>query len=102
MEPRWLGGVAVIVRSFARIHETNLKKQGLLPLTFANPADYEKVEEDDRVSVLGLAALAPGKNLRVVLHHASGKRDEIEVRHTFNAEQIGWFEAGSALNVLRK
>jgi aconitate hydratase len=100
MEPRWLGGVAVIVRSFARIHETNLKKQGLLPLTFANPADYEKVEENDRVSVLGLAALAPGKNLRVLLHHASGKRDELEVRHTFNAEQVGWFKAGSALNVL--
>ncbi len=102
MEPRWLGGVAVIVRSFARIHETNLKKQGLLPLTFANPADYEKVEEGDRVSVLGLAALAPGKNLHVALHHASGKRDEFEVRHTFNAEQIGWFRAGSALNVLRR
>jgi aconitate hydratase len=102
MEPRWLGGVAVIARSFARIHETNLKKQGLLPLTFANPADYEKVEEADRVSVLGLAALAPGKNLRVVLQHAGGKRDEIAVRHTFNAEQIGWFKAGSALNVLRR
>jgi aconitate hydratase len=102
MEPRWLGGVAVIVRSFARIHETNLKKQGLLPLTFANPADYEKVEENDRVSVLGLAALTPGKNLRVVLHHANGKRDEIEVCHTFNTEQIGWFKAGSALNVLRR
>jgi aconitate hydratase len=102
MEPRWLGGVAVIVRSFARIHETNLKKQGLLPLTFANPADYEKVREDDRVSILGLASLAPGKNLAVALHHADGTRDEISVRHTFNAEQIGWFKAGSALNVLRK
>ncbi len=102
MEPRWLGGVAVIVRSFARIHETNLKKQGLLPLTFASPADYEKVQESDRVSVLGLAQLAPGKDLKVVLHHADGKRDEITVRHTFNAEQIGWFKAGSALNVLRK
>jgi aconitate hydratase len=102
MEPRWLGGVAVIVRSFARIHETNLKKQGLLPLTFANPTDYEKVQESDRVSVLGLARLAPGKDLTVVLHHADGKRDEIAVRHTFNAEQIGWFEAGSALNVLRR
>jgi aconitate hydratase len=102
MEPRWLGGVAVIVRSFARIHETNLKKQGLLPLTFANPADYEKVQEGDRVSVLGLAKLAPGKDLTVVLHHADGKRDEIAVRHTFNADQIAWFEAGSALNVLRR
>jgi len=102
MEPRWLGGVAVIVRSFARIHETNLKKQGLLPLTFANPSDYEKVQESDRVSVLGLAQLAPGRDLTVVLHHADGKRDEISVRHTFNAEQIGWFKAGSALNVLRR
>jgi aconitate hydratase len=101
MEPRWLGCAAVIVRSFARIHETNLKKQGLLPLTFADPADYEKVREDDRVSVLGLAGLAPGKPLRVVLKHADGTRDEIEVRHTMNAEQLGWFKAGSALNVLR-
>jgi aconitate hydratase len=102
MEPRWLGGVAVIVRSFARIHETNLKKQGLLPLTFVNPADYEKVREDDRVSILGLASLAPGQELTVRLHHADGTRDEIRVRHTFNAEQIGWFKAGSALNVLRR
>jgi aconitate hydratase len=102
MEPRWLGGVAVIVRSFARIHETNLKKQGLLPLTFANPADYEKVEEGDRISILGLVALAPGKSLRAVLHHANGQRDELELRHTMNAEQLGWFRAGSALNVLRR
>jgi aconitate hydratase len=92
----------VLVRSFARIHETNLKKQGLLPLTFADPADYEKVREDDRVSILGLPSLAPGKDLTVVLHHADGKRDEIRAKHTFNAEQIGWFRAGSALNVLRK
>jgi aconitate hydratase len=102
MEPRWLGGVAVIVRSFARIHETNLKKQGLLPLTFADPADYEKVREDDRVSVLGLASLAAGRDLTVVLHHADGQKDEVTVRHTFNAEQIGWFKAGSALNVLSR
>jgi aconitate hydratase len=102
MEPRWLGGVAVIVRSFARIHETNLKKQGLLPLTFASPADYDKVREDDRVSILGLAGLAPGMDLRVVLHHADGTKDEVTVRHTFNAEQIGWFKAGSALNVLSR
>jgi len=102
MEPRWLGCAAVIVRSFARIHETNLKKQGLLPLTFADPADYAKVQERDRVSVLGVAALAPGKSLRVVFHHADGRRDDLEVRHTFNAEQIAWFRAGSALNVLRR
>jgi aconitate hydratase len=102
MEPRWLGGVAVIVRSFARIHETNLKKQGMLPLTFADPADYEKVREDDRVSILGLAGLAPGKDLRVVLKHADGTKDEFAVRHTFNPEQIAWFRAGSALNVLSR
>ncbi len=101
MEPRWLGCAAVIVRSFARIHETNLKKQGVLPLTFADPADYEKVREDDRVSVLGLAELAPGKTLRVALTHADGSRDEFDVRHTLNPDQIGWFKAGSALNVLR-
>ena len=101
MSPRFLNVKVVLSKSFARIHETNLKKQGLLPLTFANPADYEKVEENDRVSVLGLAALTPGKNLRVALQHASGTRDEIEVCHTFNTEQIRWFKAGSALNVLR-
>ena len=101
MEPRHLGGVAVIARSFARIHETNLKKQGLLPLTFADPADYDKVREADRVSIVGLAALAPGKPLKVVLHHADGSKDEIACTHTFNAEQVGWFRAGSALNVLR-
>jgi aconitate hydratase len=101
MEPRWLGAAAVIVRSFARIHETNLKKQGVLPLTFADPADYEKVREDDRVSVLGLAGIAPGRNLRVVLTHADGASDELEVRHTLNPDQIAWFKAGSALNVLK-
>ena len=102
MEPRHLGAAAVLVRSFARIHETNLKKQGLLPLTFANPADYDRVQERDRVSILGLAGLAPGKPLRVTLEHADGSRDEIEARHTFSAEQIAWFKAGSALNILRK
>ena len=101
MEPRHLGGVAVIARSFARIHETNLKKQGLLPLAFADPADYDKVREADRVSIVGLAALAPGKAVKVVLHHADGSKDEIACTHTFNAEQVGWFRAGSALNVLR-
>jgi len=101
MEPRHLGGVAVIARSFARIHETNLKKQGLLPLAFADPADYDKVREGDRVSIVGLAELAPGKAVNVVLHHADGTKDEIACAHTFNAEQVGWFRAGSALNVLR-
>ena len=101
MEPRHLGGVAVLARSFARIHETNLKKQGLLPLTFADPADYDKVREGDKTSIVGLATLAPAKSVKVVLHHADGSEDEIACRHTFNAEQIKWFRAGSALNVLR-
>jgi aconitate hydratase len=102
MSPRLLGAAAILVRSFARIHETNLKKQGLLPLTFANPADYDKVQESDQVSVLGLSKLAPGEALTVRLHHADGKADDISVRHTLNAEQIAWFKAGSALNILRK
>ncbi len=102
MEPRHLGGAAIVARSFARIHETNLKKQGLLPLTFSDPADYAKVREADRISILGLAKLAPGAPVKVVLHHADGTRDEISCRHSFNAEQIRWFKAGSALNVLRQ
>ena len=102
MEPRHLGGVAIIARSFARIHETNLKKQGLLPLHLIDPADYEKVREGDRVSILGLASLTPGQPVKVVIHHLDGSRDEISCRHTFNAEQVGWFKAGSALNVLRQ
>ena len=102
MSPRLLGAAAVIVRSFARIHESNLKKQGVLPLTFGDPADYDKVQENDRVSVLGLAALAPGEPLTVRLTHADGSVDEIQVRHSLNAEQIEWFRAGSALNVLKK
>ncbi|MEA3136203.1 MAG: aconitate hydratase [Thermoplasmata archaeon] len=102
MEPRHLGGVAVLARSFARIHETNLKKQGLLPLTFANPADYGKVQEDDRVAILGLAQMAPGKPLTVELKHRDGKADRIQAKHTFSADQIEWFRAGSALNLLRQ
>lgn len=102
MEPRHLGGVAVIARSFARIHETNLKKQGMLPLHFTDPADYDKVRDGDRVSILGLAALAPGQTVKVVLNHANGTADEIVCRHTFSADQLDWFRAGSALNVLRQ
>jgi aconitate hydratase len=101
MSPRLLGCAAVLVRSFARIHESNLKKQGVLPLTFADPADYEKVRARDRVSVTGLSALAPGRPLRVVFHHEDGSEDAIEARHTLNDEQIAWFRAGSALNLLR-
>ncbi|MFA5862208.1 MAG: aconitase family protein, partial [Candidatus Thermoplasmatota archaeon] len=102
MEPRFLGGVVIIARSFARIHETNLKKQGLLPLTFDDKADYAKVQEDDRISVLGLSTLAPDKPLTVVLTHKDGREDRFSVRHTFNPEQTLWFKAGSALNVLTK
>jgi aconitate hydratase len=98
MEPRWLGGRTVIARSFARIHETNLKKQGMLPLTFANPADYDLVREDDRVSVLGLAGLAPGKDLDAVLHHADGTENPVKVKHSMTDKQIEWFKAGGALN----
>ncbi len=102
MEPRFLGGVAVIARSFARIHETNLKKQGVLPLTFADIADYDKVQEMDRVSIKGLEGLAPGQPLTAVLHHADGTEDTFLVNHSFNKEQVEWFKAGSALNVLRQ
>jgi aconitate hydratase len=101
MEPRYMGGRAVIVRSFARIHEANLKKQGVLALTFSNPLDYERVLVDDTINIVGLADLAPGKRVTVVLHHANGKRDEIETTHTMSDEHISWFKAGSALNVLR-
>jgi aconitate hydratase len=91
----------VIVRSFARIHESNLKKQGILPLTFADPADYDKVRDGDRISVLGLATLTPGGELAVTLHHADGNTERVSVRQTLNAEQIAWFKAGSALNVIK-
>jgi len=98
MSPRHLGGKAVIVRSFARIHETNLKKQGMLPLTFKNPADYDKVQAHDKVSILGLKKLAPDVPLTVELLHKDGSKDTFEVLHTLTAEQITWFKAGSALN----
>jgi aconitate hydratase len=98
MSPRYLGGRAIIVRSFARIHETNLKKQGMLPLTFKDPADYDKVQATDRVAIHGLESLAPERPLTLELTHQDGSKDRFEVVHTFNAEQIGWFKAGSALN----
>lgn len=101
MSPRHLGGVAVITKSFARIHETNLKKQGALPLNFVNPVDYDKVREGDAITIKGLKTFAPGKNLQAVIKHADGSSDAIELKHTFNAEQIKWFQAGSALNLLR-
>jgi len=102
MEPRHLGGKVILVRSFARIHETNLKKQGMLALTFANPADYEKIQEDDVISVLGLENFAPGVNLKIEILHTDGKKEIIEAKHTYNAQQIEWFKAGSALNLIGK
>lgn len=101
MEPRFLGGRAVIVKSFARIHETNLKKQGMLALTFANPADYEKIQEDDEVAIVGLTKFAPGVPLTLVLKHANGQEESIVLNHTYNANQINWFKAGSALNFIK-
>jgi len=102
MSPRLLGCAAVVVRSFARIHESNLKKQGILPLTFTDPADYEKVRETDRVSLLGLATLRPGAPVEAVLRHEDGSEERIALRHTLSAEQIAWFVAGSALNVIKR
>ncbi len=102
MEPRHLGVRAILVRSFARIHETNLKKQGMLALTFANKEDYDKVQEDDSIDILGLASFAPGTPLTVVLNHADGTADQILVNHTYNEQQIEWFKAGGALNVIRR
>ncbi|KAK5668233.1 Aconitate hydratase mitochondrial [Batrachochytrium dendrobatidis] len=100
LEVRHLGGVAVIVRSFARIHETNLKKQGMLPLTFADPKDYDRVDPTDKVSIIGLTTFTPGKQLILRAHKQDGSTLDIKLNHTFNAGQIGWFKAGSALNMM--
>jgi aconitate hydratase len=100
MEPRHLGVRVILVKSFARIHETNLKKQGMLGLTFADPADYDKIQEDDIIDVVGLTDFAPGIPLTVVLHHADGTTDDFPVNHTYNEAQIEWFKAGSALNLI--
>jgi len=102
MSPRYLGCRAVLVRSFARIHETNLKKQGILPLTFADPADYERIRRDDRLDILGLDRLAPGVPVTVRLRRADGKTEEFSARHSLTREQIAWFMAGSALNLIRQ
>lgn len=128
LEPRHLGGRAIIVKSFARIHETNLKKQGLLPLTFANPSDYDKVyfglivslqciettnllysnfcdcqiQPTDKISILGLANFAPGKQIDAEIKHADGSVDKIKLNHSFNEQQITWFKAGSALNRMKQ
>ncbi len=102
MEPRFMGVKVVLVKSFARIHETNLKKQGVLALTFKDKSDYDKIREDDTLDVIGLADFAPGKPLTVVLHHADGTADMLQAEHTYNESQIGWFKAGSALNLIKK
>ena len=101
MEPRYLGVRAILVKSFARIHETNLKKQGMLALTFDNPTDYDKFQEDDTIDIIGLTSFTPGKNLQLVLNHNNGQSDLIEVKHTYNEGQIEWFKNGSALNLIR-
>ncbi|ACF14902.1 aconitate hydratase [Chloroherpeton thalassium ATCC 35110] len=102
MEPRFLGVRAVLVKSFARIHETNLKKQGMLALTFADKNDYEKIQEDDTIAIVGLTDFQPNKPLTVVLRHADGSVDEIQANHTYNENQIAWFKAGSALNLIKE
>ena len=101
MEPRHLGVRAILVKSFARIHETNLKKQGMLALTFANNADYDKILEDDTIDINGLNEFAPGKQLSICLNHADGSNETIMVNHTYNQQQIEWFKAGGALNIIR-
>jgi len=102
MSPRHLGCAAVIVRSFARIHETNLKKQGILPLVFADPADYEKVQEQDRIDLENVHQLAPGSVVTAVLHHADGSSDRVALEHSLTSEQVAWFRAGSALSLIRQ
>lgn len=102
MEPRHLGVIAVIVKSFARIHETNLKKQGMLGLTFANEADYDKIKEDDTFNFIDLADFSAGKQLTLEVVHADGSKDEIKLNHTYNEQQIEWFKAGSALNLIKQ
>tara|TARA_B110000014_G_C19590167_1_gene313383 strand:- start:185 stop:538 length:354 start_codon:yes stop_codon:yes gene_type:complete len=101
MEPRFRGAKVVIARSFARIHETNLKKQGVLPLTFADPADYDLIGPQDRISVIGVADLAPDVPMTVVVAAPDGSETRISGKHTYSADQIEWFKAGSALNLIR-
>jgi aconitate hydratase len=102
MQPRHLGVRAILVKSFARIHETNLKKQGMLALTFANDADYDKIQENDIINFTDLTSFAPEKPLHLELVHEDGNKDIIAVNHTYNAQQIEWFKAGGALNLIRK
>jgi len=102
MEPRHLGVRAVLVKSFARIHETNLKKQGMLGLTFAVKEDYDKIREDDTIDIMGLTEFTPNKALALFLHHSDGTSDVIQANHTYNDQQIEWFKAGGALNIIRR
>jgi aconitate hydratase len=102
MEPRYLNVKAVIVKSFARIHETNLKKQGVLTLTFSNKEDYNKIKEEDKIDITGLNNFAPGKQVTIVINHPDGKKETITTNHSYNQTQIAWFRAGSALNMIRK
>jgi aconitate hydratase len=102
MEPRFLGVRAVLTKSFARIHETNLKKQGMLALTFADKADYDKIQEDDSIDIVGLISFAPNTPLTLVLNHKDGTSENISVNHTYNQQQIEWFKEGAALNIIRK
>ena len=101
MSPRMLGAAAVITRSFARIHEANLKKQGVLPLTFEDPNDYDRIRSDDRLSIIGLNSLTPGQPLVCVVSHDDGEEERINLRHTMNPGQIEWFKAGSAMNHMK-
>jgi len=101
MEPRFLGVKVILVKSFARIHETNLKKQGMLGLTFSNKDDYNKILEDDIFDFTDLTAMAPGRPLTIVLNHKDGTKETIKANHTYNANQIEWFKAGSALNAMQ-
>ena len=101
MEPRHLGVRAILVKSFARIHETNLKKQGMLALTFADKSDYDKIREDDNIDIVGLTSFAPGKQLSIRLNHKDGTTEQFNVNHTYNENQIEWFKAGGALNIIR-
>jgi aconitate hydratase len=101
MEPRHMNVLAVVVKSFARIHETNLKKQGMLALTFESPADYDKIREDDLVDI-EVKGMAPGSKVILTLRHSDGTSDSIRCNHSYNAQQIEWFKAGSALNLIRQ
>ena len=102
MEPRFVGVKAVVVKSFARIHETNLKKQGILALTFNDKLDYDKIRETDTFDINGLENFLPNENLQLIINHQDGSKDKILLKHTFNSNQIEWFKAGSALNLIAK